>query len=170
MIVTIDDYRGTKAAPHHDGKLKDDEFKFTVANAGNLKLKLLALNNLLVQTPFGQHSGLRFDTILENACSRTYVNGSEEVYFMVKNLSWPSKIPEIFIQAYLEVLQGRPFTNKYIYKTRKWWIPDQFASVSAKSAATFSTTRSVLRDLDILCNTRLYDFFQRAESQGRSHA
>ncbi|KAF1925815.1 uncharacterized protein M421DRAFT_423375 [Didymella exigua CBS 183.55] len=173
MIVTIDDYRGTanpKDGPCHNEKVKDDGSMFMVANAGDLKLKLQALNNLLVRTPLNQHSELHFDAIFESVSSRTYVDGSEEVYFTVKNLSWPSKIPEAFINAYLEVLQGRPFTNSYIFKTERWWTPGQLTSVSAKSAATFSTIRLVLPDLDMLCNTKLNDFFQQAESQVKPFA
>jgi hypothetical protein len=169
MIVTIDDYCGTanaKAEPGHDVKLVDDGSKFTVANAGDLKLRLQALHELLIHTPLEQHSGIRFDDILNGISSRTYVNGSEKVYFTVKDLSWPSKIPEAFIEAYREVLQCRPYTNKYIYKTITAGSRHLEMSVSARSAATFSAIRPLLPELDSLCDTELTSFYKRAESQG----
>ncbi|KAJ4367950.1 hypothetical protein N0V86_009791 [Didymella sp. IMI 355093] len=173
MIVTIDDYRGTvnaKAEPGHNEKLVDDGSKFTVANAGDLKLRLQALHELLIHTPLEQHSGIRFDDTLNGISSRTYVNGSEKVYFTVKGLSWPSKIPEAFIEAYREVLQCRPHTNKYIYKTitaGSWHLE---MSVSARSAATFSAIRPLLPELDSLCDTELTSFYQQAESHVKPFA
>ncbi|KAJ4405006.1 hypothetical protein N0V91_005550 [Didymella pomorum] len=123
MIVTIDDYRGTSIAKPGSRHLRDEELiddgsKFTVANAGDLMLKLQALHRLLIHAPVEHHSRLPLDDILKAAPPRTYVDGSENVYFAVKGLSWPSKIPEAFIEAYRDVLQSRPFTNKYIYKPR----------------------------------------------------
>lgn len=174
MIVTIDDYRGVasiNARPSDDQPFEDDGSKFTVANAGALKLKLQALNNLLICTPIDQHNALQFGNILRSASPRTYVNGSEEVYFRVKGLSWPSKIPEMFVKAYGEVVQKRPFTNKYTYKTIKALTPDPsnlLDSVSARSASPFSTIRPLLHELDTLCDTKLNDFFERADSQGQS--
>lgn len=169
MIVTLDDYRGAiDAKPVYDEEHIDDGSKFTVANAGVLKLKLQALHRLLTRTPLDQHSSLRFDEILKIASSRTYVDGSENVYFTVKGLSWPSKIPEAFVEAYREVLQSRPFTNRYIYKPVVAGIRHQEMAVSARSAATFSTIRPLLPELDNLCGADLANFFQRAESQGES--
>lgn len=171
MIVTIDDYRSTasaKSGPCHDEELVDDGSKFTVANAGDLKLRLQALHRLLKRTPVAQHGTLRFDDILKPALSRTYVGGSENVYFAVKSLSWPSRIPQVFIEAYREVLQRRPFTNKYIYKPPQAGAWRQDISVSARAAATFSSIRPLLPELDMLCNTELTGFYQRAENQGES--
>ncbi|KAF3046753.1 hypothetical protein E8E11_005349 [Didymella keratinophila] len=168
MIVTINDYQGTaiaKHGPRHDEELVDDGSKFTVANAGDLKLRLQALHKLLIRTPVEHHSRLRFDGILKAASSRTYVDGSENLYFAVKSLSWPSKIPEAFTEAYREVLQSRPFTNRYIYKSVKAGSWHQELSVSARSAATFSAIRPLLSELDGLCNTELTGFYQRAEAR-----
>lgn len=171
MIVTIGDYRGNaiaKPGPHDDEQLVDDGSKFTVANAGDLKLRLQALHRLLIHTPVEHHRRLQFDDILKAASPRTYVDGSENVYFAVKSLSWPSKIPEVFIEAYREVLQSRPFTNKYIYKPIAAGSWHQEMSVSARSAATFSAIRPLLPELDSICNTELTNFYQRAEFQGES--
>ncbi|KAF3035667.1 hypothetical protein E8E12_003646 [Didymella heteroderae] len=171
MIVTIDDYRGAAdAKPSQVEKLIDNGSKFTVADAGDLKLKLQALHRLLECTPLDQHSRLRFDDILQAPSSRTYVDGSEHVYFTIKSLSWPSKIPEAFIEAYREVLQSRPFTNRYIYKPIVSGTWHQETSISARSAATFSAIRPLLPELDSLCDTELADYYQRAEYQVKPFA
>lgn len=170
MIVTINDYRDTaepEAGYSKQQPPNDADLKFTVAGAGHLKLKLQALNNALIRTPLDQHSQLQFDDILQSDSPRTYVNGSEEVYFLLKSLLWPNKIPEIFIKAYSEVLQFRPFTNAYICRTFTEPAPGNKLSVSARSAPTFSKVRPLLPQLDVICNTKLNDFFEEANKKGR---
>lgn len=173
MIVTIDDYRGTSIAKPGSRHLRDEELiddgsKFTVANAGDLMLKLQALHRLLIHAPVEHHSRLPLDDILKAAPPRTYIDGSENVYFAVKGLSWPSKIPEAFIEAYRDVLQSRPFTNKYIYKPVRAGSWHQEMSVSARSAATFSAIRPLLPELDSICDTELTNLYQRVEIKGAS--
>lgn len=170
MIVTIDDYRNT-AEPEvrysNKEPSNDADLKFTVARAGHLKLKLQALSNVLIRTPPDQHSQLRFDDILHGSSPRTYINGSEEVYFLLKSLPWPTKIPEIFIKAYSEVLQSRPFTNIYIRRTFTEPAAENELSISARFAPTFSRVRSLLPQLDVICNTKLNDFFEEAYKKGQ---
>lgn len=171
MIVTIDDYRGAAAAnagPGHNEPPKGGDFKFTVARAGHLKFQLQALNIALTRTPFNQHSQLQFDDILQGASPRTYVNGSEEVYFLTKSLPWPSKIPEVFAEAYSQVLQLRPFTNTYIVRDFTQVTPEFFSSASARFAPIFSKIRPLLPELDMLCDTTLNTFFQKADEKGMS--
>lgn len=170
MIVTLDDYRGVADPRSNNQQLKDDSSKFTVASAGHLKLKLQALNSALKRTPLGQHRQLRFDDILQGASPRTYVNGSEEVYFLLKDLPWPSKIPEVFAKAYSEVVQSRPFLNTYIprdlNKTSQGYYSSASAPVSARFAPTFSRIRPLLPEIDASCNTTLSDFFEKADQKG----
>lgn len=162
MIVTIDNYRGianTSAAHSDTEQIRDDGIIFTVVAAGELKLRLQALNNVLVRTPIDQHHLIELDDAFRSNIPRTYVNGSEEVFFKAKSLSSPSKIPEVFVRAYGDVLQRRPFINVYNCKTVK--------KRPAKSTSTFSTIRPLLPELDTICNTKLNDFFQQADSQGQ---
>lgn len=170
MIVTIDDYRGaanSRAGDTNTEPPNDADVPFTVATAGHLKLKLQALNNTLTRTPQNQHCQIQFDDILKSASPRTYVDGSEEVYFLLKSLPWPTKIPEVFIGAYSEVLQLRPFTNTYVPRIstpKDEYLTPHF--LAARFAPTFSRIRSVLSQLDAVCNTKLDTFFQSADEKG----
>ncbi|KAJ8116303.1 hypothetical protein OPT61_g2238 [Boeremia exigua] len=168
MIVTIDDYRGavgSNVGPGSNELTKDehDDCSFTVAQAGHLKLTLQALNSLLTHTPLDRHGQLQFDDVVQGAPPRTYVNGSEEVYFLVKHLPWPSKIPVVFANAYSEVAQSRPFTNRYLPR-RKYIGP-----VSSAFAPTFTSIRILLPEIDAKCNTSLSDFFEKADEQCQSY-
>ncbi|KAF2625708.1 hypothetical protein BU25DRAFT_109547 [Macroventuria anomochaeta] len=168
MIVTIDNYRCAldRAVPSNNEPSQLDDLKFTVVSAGHLKLKLQALNSALAHTPPAQHHRLRLDDTLQGALPRTYINRSEEVYFLVKSLPWPSMIPEVFVKAYGEVLQSRPFTNTCI-STIKKHTPEFTWRVSAP---TFSGIRPLLPELDALCNTTLNDYFQRADEKVKPFA
>ncbi|KAF3007527.1 hypothetical protein E8E13_006147 [Curvularia kusanoi] len=164
MIVTIDDYRGNaepEQAPSSEQiKDEDDDSPFTVARAGLLKLRLQALNKVLARTPLAQHRDLRLEETVQSVLPRTYVSGSEEVYFIVKDLSWPSKIPEVFISAYREVCECQPFTNKYIPRNYIGADPRPFlGSPTSQFAPTFSTIRPLLRQIDASCCTKLSNFF-----------
>lgn len=167
MIVTIDDYRGAAdsvATPSSNDPTEDDDLKFTVASAGRLKLRLRALNDALTRTPPDQHLQLPFDEIVRGTSSRTYVNGSEEVYFMLKGLSWPNNISRVFIKAYCEVLRLRPFTNAYSHKPVE--EPHLYKSIAGRFAPTFSDVRPMLLSLDTICDTTLDRFFRDAEDKG----
>jgi hypothetical protein len=169
MIVTLDDYRGaadSSTRPSNNKSPEGDDYKFTVARAGQLKLKLQALNDSLVRTPPGQHHQLHYDEILKGTPSRTYVNGSEEVYFLVKCLSSHEDIPDVFIKAYIEVLQLRPFTNTFSRK--QFPVPHYPKTIAATFAPTFSDIRPMLPGLDAVCDTKLDAFFHNAEQRGRS--
>ena len=168
MIVTIDNFRDTvdsNARLGNNKSLTEDDFKFTVARAGRIKLRLQALNNALVRTPSDQHNQLELNDIVKNTSSRTYIDGSEEVYFMIKNLASPEDIPDIFVKAYSEVLQLRPFTNKYIPNPfNKFERP---RTIAARFAPTFSDVRPILPGLDAVCDTALHEYFQKAEQKGK---
>ncbi|KAF9701018.1 hypothetical protein EKO04_001133 [Ascochyta lentis] len=166
MIVTLDDYRGAAGSNTNNEPPKEDDYKFTVARAGQLKVKLKALNNALIRTPPDQHHQLHFDEIVKATSSRTYVDGSEEVYFMVKGLSWPEDIPSVFIKAYKEVLHLRPFTNAYVRK--QFQMPHYPRTIAARFAPTFSDIRHMLPGLDTVCDTMLDAFFQDAEQKIQS--
>ncbi|KZM23829.1 uncharacterized protein EKO05_0001042 [Ascochyta rabiei] len=168
MIVTLDDYRrvaDSSARPSDNEPPKADEHRFTVARAGQLKLKLQALNHTLTRTPPAQHRQLQFDEIVRSTTSRTYVDGSEEVYFMVKNLPWPEDIPVVFIQAYSEVLLSRPFTNAYIRK--QFHTHHHPRTIAERFAPTFSDIRTMLPGLDVVCDTMLDVFFRDAEQKAQ---
>lgn len=162
MIVTIDDYRGAANTNEAGPKDEKDSFRFTVAKAGHLKMKLQALNNMLTRTPAHQHGELLYDVILQSAPPRVYVNGAEEVYFLLKHLPWPEKIPKVFVKAYREVLQSRPFTNRYYsnFLTR-----EELKHYGPLSAPTFSSVRQLLPEIDALCNTSLSDVFRNADDR-----
>ena len=191
MIRTIHDYRGAEESQAGSSsstdqfKDEDDDSLFTVARAGFLQLKLQALDNALSQVPMDQHKQLRLNDIVQSIHPRTYVSGSEQVYFLVKDLSWPSKIPQLFINAYEEVLNFRPFTNKYVRRPRRGLqplgaipipvyspFPPTFSAipipVSSRFAPTFSAIRPLLRDLDASCHTNLSNFFDQADHGGMS--
>ena len=174
MIRTIHDYRGAEESQAGSSsstdqfKDEDDDSLFTVARAGFLQLKLQALDNALTRVPIDQHKQLRLNDIVQSIHPRTYVSGSEQVYFLVKDLSWPSKIPQVFINAYEEVLNFRPFTNNYIRRPRRGLHPLGAIPVSSRFAPTFSAIRPLLRDLDASCHTNLSNFFDQADHGGMS--
>lgn len=173
MIVTIDDYRnisGSQSVPSNNEHIADadDDSKFTVARAGYIKLKLHALNSILIRTPIDQHKHLNLDEIVQGISPRTYVDGSEEVYFLVKDLPWPSRLPQVFIEAYREVLQSRPFTNKCIRRPFRERPVELSGKVETLFAPTFSMIRHLLPDLDTSCNTKLNGFFAQMDQNGMS--
>ena len=174
MIRTIHDHRAAAesqamASSSTDQiRDEDDDSLFTVARAGVLQLKLQALDNALTRVPMDQHKHLQLNDIVQSIRPRTYVSGSEQVYFLVKDLSWPSKIPQVFINAYEEVLDLRPFTNKYIRRPRIGVDPLAGLPVSSRFAPTFSAIRLLLREIDASCHTKLSNFFDQAEYSGMS--
>lgn len=171
MIVTIDDYRGAtkpeaEICNNEQIRDEDDDSPFTVARAGLLKLKLQALNSALTRTPLDQHNTLKLDDIVQGVLPRTYVSGSEQVYFLVKGLSWPSKIPDVFIKAYAEVTRSCPFKNRYLLRPLVEKGPGPLPPASFAFAPTFSVIRSLLRELDASCSTKLSKLFDRADENG----
>ncbi|KAJ4992935.1 3 exoribonuclease family protein [Stagonosporopsis vannaccii] len=168
MVVTIDNYRGA-AEPKAGAKDKQDNPNFTVAMAGYLKMELQALNKMLTRTPVDQHGELLFEVILRSKPpGGTYVSGSEELYFLVKTMPWPQKIPTVFVNAYKEVLQSRPFTNKYTPKCEGRGKFKYHEPLSITFLPTFSTVRLLLPEIDALCNTSLSDIFRNADDRLRS--
>lgn len=168
MIVAIDDFRETvdpDAQLGSNKSLTEDDVKFTVTRAGCIKLRLQALNSALVHTPSDQHNQLHFEDIAKSISSRTYIDGSEEVYFMIKNLASPEDIPDIFVKAYSEVLQLRPFMNKYIPNPLSRF--ERPRTIVARFASTFSDIRPILPGLDAICDTALHECFQKAEQRGK---
>lgn len=165
MIVTIDDYRGAVQKTNNSNEPPpEDDHQFTVASAGRLKLRLQALNDALTRTPPGQHLQLPFDEIINSTSSRTYVDGSEEVYFMLKNFPGPNSIAGVFIKAYGEVLRQRPYMSAYII--RQHHEPHAHKTMSERFAPTFSDIRPMLCGLDAVCHTSLSRFFEEAEKKG----
>ncbi|KAH6644413.1 hypothetical protein C7974DRAFT_383492 [Boeremia exigua] len=169
MIVTIDDYRGADSedGPGKSEQIKDedDDTKFTVSMAGHLKLKLQALNSMLICTPSDRHDQLQFDDVAAGVPPRTYVNGSEKVYFLVRDLTWPSKIPDIYMNAYSEVVRSCPFTNRYIRRPSRNRKLRCYGPTYTSFAPTFSSIRALLPHIDALCNTSLNDFFEKADEK-----
>lgn len=173
MIVTIDDYRGvaeSSAAPdrHKHTRDEDVDSQFTVPRAGIVKMKLQALNSALARTPLDQHRYLDLDATVQRISPRMYVDGSEELYFLVKGLPWPSKIPHAFLEAYREVSASRPYTNRYLPRPFRGCNPSKQATVETLFAPTFAMILPLLSGIDSLCGTNLNGFFNQASQNGTS--
>jgi len=139
--------------------LSTDTERFSLADAGHLKLKLQALDRAI--------SSIRPDspseddiTNINDACKTNpsggsvYVAGSERFYLVVKDLTGPRATADAYAEAYKNVLRGRPYANKY--KLSGWAGP----------TPTFSEIRPLLRDIDIACETNLESAFAILEERG----
>ncbi|KAF2134870.1 hypothetical protein P153DRAFT_362593 [Dothidotthia symphoricarpi CBS 119687] len=123
---------------------------FTVADAGQLMLKLQALDETLRLTPFEDHPKLDLESI--DVASGTYVIGSEDLFQVVKGISCAGLIPDVYIEAYRTMLQRRPYLNHF----RK-------SDINKGYDPTFSEVRRILADIDALCGTELYGYIQKLD-------
>ena len=85
-----------------------------------------------------------------------YVAGSEIFYLVVKGLARPHIIADVYAEAYKHVLQGRPYVNNYNL------------SGCRGIDCVFSDVRTVLGDIDRVCDTNLEGAFAKLEERGRS--
>jgi hypothetical protein len=127
--------------------------RFTVADAAQLKLKLQALDDKL-------EPDANIDT-LRGACQgrpfheEIYMDGSEEFYMLVNPVMRPDLIPEVYIEAYAAVQQGRYHLNQYRVSDFKKGVDP-----------TFSEIRGLLGKIDALCGTKLDESYQALEDEG----
>jgi hypothetical protein len=143
----------SSSIPRHYRQIPASE-RFTVTDAAQLKLKLQALDDKL-------EPDVDVAT-LKNAClsrpfhEEIYVDGSEEFYLLVKSIPRADLIPDVYIQAYATVQQGRfPLNHYTVSDFRKGVDP------------TFSDIRQLLSKIDQLCGTKLYESFRALENRGK---
>lgn len=126
----------------------------TVADAGKLMLKLQALDEKLRLTPPENHHNIDLDSIVVK--SGVYVNGSEHLYQLVKMTSRPDLIPEVYFEAYITLLQRRPYVNH-----------DRVSDVNKGNDPTFSEIWRILSKIDALCGTGLRGYIQKLDQAGK---
>jgi len=160
VVRTIHDLNARKPVlPPAQSSPSTDTERFSLADAGHLKLKLQALDRAI--------SSIRPDgpseddiTNIDDACKTNpsggsvYVAGSERFYLVLKGLTGPRATADAYAEAYKNVLQRRPYANKY--KLSGWAGP----------TPTFSEIRPLLRDIDIACETNLESAFAILEERG----
>ncbi|KAH8726497.1 hypothetical protein GQ44DRAFT_705729 [Phaeosphaeriaceae sp. PMI808] len=128
--------------------------RFKVTDAAQLKLKLQALDGKL-------HPNVDAQTLHQACQSRPfheeiYINGSEEFFLVVKNIARADLIPQVYVQAYISLQNGR--------------FPDNRRSVSDFKKGvdpTFSEIRPLLGRIDELCGTKLAASYCIIEDQGK---
>ncbi|KAI4675361.1 uncharacterized protein J4E84_010103 [Alternaria hordeiaustralica] len=161
VIRTIHDLNARRLVlPPAQSSPSTDTERFSLADAGHLKLKLQALDRAI--------SSIRPDspseddiTNIDDACKTNpsggsvYVAGSERFYLVVKGLTGPRATADAYAEAYKNVLQGRPYANKY--KLSGWAGPPPI----------FSEIRPLLRDIDIACETNLESAFAILEERAK---
>lgn len=160
VIRTIHDLNAQQqTSPPALPRLFTDTERFSLADAVHLKLKLQALDRAISSIRPDNHSGDDI-TNIDNACKTNpsggtvYVAGSERFYLVVKGLRGPRATADAYAEAYKNVLQGRPYANRY--KLSGWVGP----------IPTFSEIRPLLRDIDIACDTNLESAFAMLEERG----
>ncbi|CBX95918.1 hypothetical protein LEMA_P030700.1 [Plenodomus lingam JN3] len=150
----------SSSIPRHYHRLARLE-RFTVTDAVHVKLKLQALDAALSNLNLDRNGQVDMKSAI-NACQSrpfheaVYVDGSEEFYLLVKSLSRPDLIPNVYVNAYSSVLHGRPYLNEYkVSDFRKGVDP------------TFSEIRPLLAQIDALCETHLDSAFNELETRGK---
>ncbi|KAH7356285.1 hypothetical protein BKA66DRAFT_248456 [Pyrenochaeta sp. MPI-SDFR-AT-0127] len=133
--------------------------RFSITDAVHLKLQLQALDNALASTCPGRHGQVDMKKIIDACRSRpfheaVYVDGSEAFYLVVKTLSRPDLIPNVYIQAYMSAIHGRPYVNEY-----------NVSDFNKGVDPTFSEIRVLLGSIDRLCETDLQGAYQRLEDE-----
>ncbi|CAO2652200.1 Nn.00g004830.m01.CDS01 [Neocucurbitaria sp. VM-36] len=134
--------------------------RFSVTDAVQLKLKLQALDHALSSLSSSNRQGRVHVTQIADACQprpfheAVYVDGSEEFYLLVKAVSRPDLIPNVYMEAYTAVLHGRPYLNH-----------DKVSDFTKGVDPTFSEIRLLLAGIDALCETELAAAFSRLEDQ-----
>ncbi|OAL43854.1 hypothetical protein IQ07DRAFT_592659 [Pyrenochaeta sp. DS3sAY3a] len=133
--------------------------RFSVTDAVHLKLRLQALDAALSTVSPADDYATIFAAI-DDACQprpfheTVYIDGSEQFYLVVKPLSRPDLIPEVYADAYTAVLLGRPFVNTFTV-----------SDFSKGIDPTFSEIRVLLASIDGLCETDLKGAFERLEDK-----
>ncbi|EUC48193.1 hypothetical protein COCMIDRAFT_34414 [Bipolaris oryzae ATCC 44560] len=146
---------------HRMAAAGQQDHRFSLADAANLKPKLQALDKALTSTCVGHGRELDFTSIddavnIQPPHVAVYVDGSEEFFLMVKTISRPDLIPKVLAEAIKTMSYGRPHVNI------------QRASDFRKGAdPTFSDFRPMLPDIDRLCGTDLAGAVARLEAQGK---
>ncbi|KAF2032067.1 hypothetical protein EK21DRAFT_61774 [Setomelanomma holmii] len=129
--------------------------RFTVADAAQLKLKLQALDDNL-----DRHVDI---ATLKSACQsrpfheEIYMDGSEEFFMLVHSLMRADLIPDVYVEAYATVQQGRFHLNRYRVSDFKKGVDP-----------TFSQVRPLLEKIDELCGTKLDQSYRLLEDEGKS--
>ena len=123
-----------------------------VSTTAELRRQLQALDKVLSNIQPGHYNEADIANITE-ACKsyhdgRTYVNGSEELWLMLRKLWAPQCIPNVYTEAFMALLAGRYHVNN-----------DRYVD-------SFSTVRGYLGRLDYACETDLKGKFVRLEDQG----
>ncbi|KAI4713836.1 hypothetical protein J4E89_001284 [Alternaria sp. Ai002NY15] len=159
VIRTIHDLNARRLIlPPAQPNPSTDTERFSLADAGHLKLKLQALDRAISSIRPDSHSEDDI-TNINDACKANpsggsvYVAGSERFYLVVKGLTGPRATADAYAEAYKNVLRGRPYANKY--KLPGWAGP----------TPTFSEIRPLLRDIDIACETNLESAFAILEER-----
>ncbi|KAF2850254.1 hypothetical protein T440DRAFT_109633 [Plenodomus tracheiphilus IPT5] len=148
----------SSSIPRHYHRLTRLE-RFTVTDAVHLKLKLQAVDAALSRVSEKDCDQVDVSALLDACQSRpfhetVYVNDSEQFYLLVKSISRPDLIPDVYVSAYSAVLQGRPYLNEYkVSDFRKGVDP------------TFSEIRPLLAQIDAQCETNLETAFGKLETR-----
>ena len=157
-IVTLADLHArdqetlsTPAQNHATPNPKQSQSRQVSSTAG-LRRQLQALDKALSNIQPGHCNEADLANITE-ACKsyhdgRTYVNGSEELWLMLRKLWAPQFIPNIYTEAFMALLAGRYHVN------------------NDKYVDSFSTVRDYLGRLDCACETDLEGKLARLEDQG----
>ncbi|KAF1838430.1 hypothetical protein BDW02DRAFT_594686 [Decorospora gaudefroyi] len=142
---------------HRMADVERREARFSVTDAVHLKLRIQALDQALSSMPPEEADEAHVETIAEACRQRpfhesVYVAGSEQFYLIVKRLSRPDLLPDVYVEAYKTVLQGRPYVNAH-----------NVSDLSKGVDPTFSEIRLLLPELDRVCETDLQGAFARRE-------
>lgn len=159
--------RRSSSIPRHYHRIAEaarEHHRFSVADAVELKLRLQALNTAVSGATAALHIGRDITNIadideavrLQSSRGTVYVAGSEEFFLVVKTISRPDLIPNVYAQACKAMLQGRPYVNTY-------HVSDFNKGVDP----TFSEIRRLLPDIDRACETDLEGAVARLEAQGK---
>jgi hypothetical protein len=128
--------------------------RFNVTDAAQLKLRLQALHDKL--DPHVDASALEAACLSRPFHEQVYVDGSEELFLLVKDIARADLIPAVYMEAYTTVQHGRfPLNRRRVSDFKKGVDP------------TFSDIRGLLPRIDALCGTRLTESFLALEDQGR---
>ncbi|KAL6711633.1 hypothetical protein ACN47E_004567 [Coniothyrium glycines] len=129
--------------------------RFSVAHALQLKLRLQNLDLAIAD----DHQKVDLKKVEDASRSRPfhetvspYVRGSEDFYLLVKGISRPDLIPEVYFEAYRAVLERRPYLNAY-----------KISDFNKGIDPTFSEIRSLLPSIDAICETDLDGAFRKLE-------
>ncbi|KAH7075181.1 hypothetical protein FB567DRAFT_185212 [Paraphoma chrysanthemicola] len=141
----------SSSIPRHLRQIPANQ-RFTVADAAQLKLKLQALDDKLERNA-DIHT-------LKSACQgrpfheEIYMDGSEQFFMLVNSVMRPDLIPDVYIEAYAAVQQGRYHLNQYRVSDFKKGVDP-----------TFSEIRGLLGKIDAVCGTKLDASYRALEDE-----